>query len=83
MTDVDGVMDANRTKVFRKLTIGEAVSLQKSGAIGEGMIPKVSSIIRAVENGVCYAHIINGNIEHNLILELFTRDGVGTMISLK
>jgi len=83
MTDVDGVMDANRTKVFRKLSIGEAISLQKSGAIGEGMIPKVSSIIRAVEHGVCYAHIINGNIEHNLILELFTRDGVGTMISLK
>jgi acetylglutamate kinase len=83
MTDVDGVMDANRTKVFRKLSIGEAISLQKSGAIGEGMIPKVSSIIKAVENGVCYAHIINGNIEHNLILELFTRDGVGTMISMK
>jgi acetylglutamate kinase len=83
MTDVDGVMDANRTKVFRKLSIGEAISLQKSGAIGEGMIPKVSSIIKAVEHGVNYAHIINGNIEHNLILELFTRDGVGTMISLK
>jgi acetylglutamate kinase len=83
MTDVDGVMDANRTKVFRKLSIGEAISLQKSGAIGEGMIPKVNSIIKAVENGVCYAHIINGNIEHNLILELFTRDGVVTMISLK
>jgi len=83
MTDVDGVMDSNRTKVFRKLSIGEAISLQKSGAIGEGMIPKVISIIKAVENGVCYAHIINGNIEHNLILELFTRDGVGTMISLK
>jgi acetylglutamate kinase len=48
MTDVDGVMDAKRTKVFRKLSIGEAISLQKSGAIGEGMIPKVSSIIKAV-----------------------------------
>jgi acetylglutamate kinase len=41
----------------------------------------VTSVIRAVENGVEYAHIINGNVEHNLILELFTRDGVGTMIS--
>jgi len=83
MTDVDGVMDAKRTKVYRKLTIDEANSMQKSGAIGEGMIPKVGSVIKAVENGVSYAHIINGNIEHNLILELFTRDGVGTMISLK
>jgi len=83
MTDVDGVMDTARSKVFRKLTVNEANQLQKSGAIGEGMIPKVKSVIKAVENGVCYAHIINGNVEHNLILELFTRDGVGTMISQK
>jgi acetylglutamate kinase len=83
MTDVDGVMDTGRTKVFRKLTVDEANELQRSGAIGEGMIPKVNSVIKAVENGVCFAHIINGNIEHNLILELFTRDGVGTMISRK
>jgi acetylglutamate kinase len=83
MTDVEGVMDRDRTRVFRKLTIDEANGLQKSGAIGEGMIPKVGSVIKAVENGVSFAHIINGNIEHNLILELFTRDGVGTMISLK
>jgi acetylglutamate kinase len=83
MTDVEGVMDKDRTKVFRKLTITEANMLQKSGAIGSGMIPKVGSIIKAVENGVTFAHIINGNVEHNLILELFTRDGVGTMISLK
>jgi len=83
MTDVDGVMDKQRTKVYRKLTIDEANSMRQSGAIGEGMIPKVGSVINAVENGVSYAHIINGNIEHNLILELFTREGVGTMISLK
>ena len=83
MTDVDGVMDAKRTTVYRKLNINEAAAMQKSGAIGEGMIPKVGSVIKAVENGVSFAHVINGNIEHNLILELFTRDGVGTMISLK
>jgi acetylglutamate kinase len=83
MTDVDGVMDAKRTMVYRKLSIGEANAMQKSGAIGEGMIPKVGSLLKAMENGVNFAHIINGNIEHNLILELFTRDGVGTMISLK
>jgi len=83
MTDVDGVMDKRRTKVFRRLTVDSANELERSGAIGEGMIPKVNSVIKAVENGVCYAHIINGNVEHNLILELFTRDGVGTMISHK
>ncbi len=83
MTDVEGVMDKGRTKVFRKLTIPEAHGLLKSGAIGEGMIPKVNSVMKSVENGVSFAHIINGNVEHNLILELFTRDGVGTMLSLK
>ena len=83
MTDVDGVMDAKRTMVYRKTSITEANAMQKSGAIGEGMIPKVGSLLKAMENGVNFAHIINGNIEHNLILELFTRDGVGTMISLK
>jgi acetylglutamate kinase len=83
MTDVDGVMDKDRTKVFRKLTVAEATNLEKSGAIGSGMIPKVGSVIKAVENGVSFAHIINGNVEHNLLLELFTHDGVGTMISLK
>ena len=83
MTDVDGVMDKGRTKVFRKLTMNEATRLLKTGAIGEGMIPKVGSVMKAVENGVEFAHIINGNVEHNLILELFTRDGVGTMISHK
>ena len=83
MTDVDGVMDAKRTQVFHKLTVDEANVMLKSGVIGEGMIPKVTSVIRAVENGVRFAHIINGNVEHNLILEIFTRDGVGTMISVK
>jgi len=83
MTDVDGVMDAKRTMVYRKLSIAEANRMQKAGAIGEGMIPKVGSLIKAVENGVNFAHIINGNIEHNLILELFTHDGVATMLSLK
>jgi acetylglutamate kinase len=83
MTDVDGVMDAKRTMVYRKLSMTEANAMQKSGAIGEGMIPKVGSLLKAMENGVNFAHIINGNIEHNLILELFTRDGVGTMISLR
>ena len=83
MTDVDGVMDKGRTKVFRKLTIIETHDLQRTGAVGEGMIPKIGSVVKAVENGVVSSHIINGNIEHNLILELFTRDGVGTMISLK
>lgn len=83
MTDVDGVMDTTKTNVYRKLSIDQANDLLKSKVIGEGMIPKVTSVINAVENGVSFAHIINGNIEHNLLLELFTKEGVGTMITFR
>jgi acetylglutamate kinase len=82
MTDVDGVMDAQRTKIFRKLTFSEAERMIAEGTISEGMIPKVSSLMDAVKNGVPYAHIINGNVGHNLLLELFTIEGVGTMFTL-
>lgn len=81
MTDVDGIMDRTKSKVFRRLKASEAEGLISSGVVGEGMIPKVSSIVRAVTAGVSYGHVINGNIAHNLLLEMFTDEGVGTMIS--
>ncbi|OPX67526.1 MAG: Acetylglutamate/acetylaminoadipate kinase [Methanoregulaceae archaeon PtaB.Bin056] len=80
MTDVDGIMDASRTKVYRRLRVQEAEQLMGSGVISEGMIPKVSSLVRAVNNGVSFGHVVNGNIAHNLLLEMFTDEGVGTMI---
>ncbi len=80
MTDVDGIMDAGRTKVYRRLSLTEAEDMLTSGAISEGMIPKMASIMKAVQCGVSYAHVINGNIGHNLLLELFTNEGVGTML---
>jgi acetylglutamate kinase len=81
MTDVDGVMDAARKKVYRRLTLATAKELVARGVVSEGMIPKVGSIISALSGGVEFAHIVNGNISHNLLLELFTDEGVGTMIS--
>jgi acetylglutamate kinase len=80
MTDVDGVMNKDRSMVYRRLTLPEIDDLVSSGAIGEGMIPKVQSVEKAVRSGVPSAHIINGNRGHNLLLELFTDEGVGTMI---
>ena len=80
MTDVDGVMNKDRSKVYRRLTLPEIDAIVASGAIGEGMIPKVQSVEKAVVSGVPSAHIINGNRGHNLLLELFTDEGVGTMI---
>jgi acetylglutamate kinase len=81
MTDVDGIMDNTRSRVFRRLKASEADQLISSGIVSEGMIPKVSSIVKAVSRGVAFGHVINGNIPHNLLLEMFTDEGVGTMIS--
>jgi acetylglutamate kinase len=83
MTDVDGIMDKERTKVFRQVTKSEAEHLITTGVVSEGMIPKVQAVLHAIQDGVPYSHIINGNIGHNLILELFTSEGVGTMITMK
>lgn len=80
MTDVDGIMDPARVLVYRRLKASEAGDLITNGIVGEGMIPKVSSIVRAVAAGVEFGHVINGNVPHNLLLEMFTDEGVGTMI---
>jgi len=81
LTDVDGVMDAGRTQIYRRLTAAELERLIGDGTVSGGMIPKIASSLNAVKNGVDQAHIINGNRGHNLLLELFTDAGVGTMIS--
>jgi acetylglutamate kinase len=81
LTDVDGVMDAGRTQIYRRLTVGELERLIADGTVSGGMIPKIASSLHAVKHGVEQAHILNGNQGHNLLLELFTDAGVGTMIS--
>jgi acetylglutamate kinase len=53
-----------------------------SGIAVGGMIPKLTSIIRAIERGVSKVHIINGTIPHSLLIELFTDEGIGTQITL-
>jgi acetylglutamate kinase len=82
LTDVDGVMDAGRKKIFRRLSVNQVEALIADGSISGGMIPKIASGIEALNGGVEASHIINGNRGHNLLLELFTDAGVGTMLSL-
>jgi len=81
LTDVDGVMDADRKQVYHRLSLAEAEGMIESGVIAGGMIPKLEGCMKAVRNGVTSAHVVNGNREHNLLLELFTDEGVGTMIT--
>ena len=54
--------------------------LIKDKIIIDGMIPKVETCIKSLENGVEFSHILNGSIEHILLMELFTEKGAGTMI---
>ena len=53
----------------------------ETGKVGEGMIPKVRSCIDALRGGVQRAHVLDGRVPHALLLEFFTREGIGTMVS--
>lgn len=83
LTDIDGlrceVSDA--ASLIRQTTPDELDSLISAGIIDGGMIPKVTSCIEAVRNGVQRAHILDGRVAHVLLLELFTDAGIGTMIA--
>lgn len=80
MTNTAGVLD-EAGDVMTGLSASEVDQLVKSGAIHGGMLPKVSCALDAVKSGVKSAHIIDGRVEHALLLEVFSDEGVGTLIS--
>jgi len=84
MTDIDGVMrDKNDPKsLISSITAAEIETEIAAGRIAGGMIPKVKSCVDALKGGVQRVHILNGNKEHTLLLELFTKRGAGTLITL-
>ena len=82
LTDIEGlrrVVDDPAT-LIRQTTPGELDALMIDGTIAGGMIPKVESCVHAVRNGVRRAHILDGRIPHVLLLEIFTDEGIGTMV---
>ena len=81
LTDVGGIRDQDGTRLST-LTKKDAARLMKAGVIEGGMLPKVESSLRALEGGTAKAHIIDGRIPHAILLELFTREGIGTEITL-
>ncbi|MDR3102520.1 MAG: hypothetical protein LBU24_04800 [Methanocalculaceae archaeon] len=81
LADVDGVMNKEQTKLFHRLTLKKVDALMADGAISGGMTPKLEASVNAVRHGVEGVHVVNGNAEHNLLLELFTNEGVGMMIT--
>ncbi|MDH7604414.1 MAG: acetylglutamate kinase [Melioribacter sp.] len=78
MTDIEGVKAGDT--LISHLTKSDAEKYMKDGTISGGMIPKVNSALSALDAGVQKVHIIDGRIQHALLLEIFTKEGVGTEI---
>ncbi|MBN2469053.1 MAG: acetylglutamate kinase [Deltaproteobacteria bacterium] len=81
MTDIEGIQD-KRGSLITALTKNKAEQLTANKTITEGMIPKVECCLHALAKGVKKAHIIDGRIEHAILLEVFTTEGIGTEIVL-
>ena len=79
LTDVAGVLDQSK-KLIPSLTAKMAAGFIADDTISDGMIPKVQNALSAVASGVAKVHIIDGRLEHALLLEVFTRKGVGTQV---
>ena len=82
LTDIDGlrrVID-DAASLIRQTSPDELDLLMQDGTIAGGMIPKVESCVSAVRGGVRRAHILDGRIPHVLLLEIFTDEGIGTMV---
>lgn len=82
LTNTPGVLDKNG-KLLTGLTPRQIVELVADGTLSGGMLPKIGSALDAARSGVQSVHIIDGRVEHCLLLEILTHHGVGTMIKSK
>ncbi len=80
LTNVPGLLD-KKQQVLTGLSTIEVDRLIADGTISGGMLPKIACALDAVKSGVCSAHIIDGRVPHAVLLEVFTDEGVGTLIS--
>jgi acetylglutamate kinase len=83
LTDVAGVYGnyPDEDSLISRIDAAGLEALVRDGKVGEGMIPKLHSCVHALGHGVTRAHILDGRIPHALLLEFFTREGIGTMVS--
>jgi acetylglutamate kinase len=82
LTDVKGVLDRDKL-LIPLLSLAQTRKLITGRVVSGGMIPKLKCCIEAVASGVSAAHIIDGRVEHAVLLEVFTDSGIGTAIGLK
>lgn len=83
LTDVEGLYEdlGDEDSLISALGASELREMLDSGKLSAGMLPKIASCDRALSNGVERAHILDGRIEHALLLEVFTPEGIGTMVT--
>ncbi len=79
LTDVQGIKD-DKGNVIATVRKKDIKKLLDDGTVSGGMIPKVQACVRALGGGVKKTHIIDGRVPHSLLLEIFTREGIGTEI---
>ena len=82
MTDVEGVKD-KKGELLSTLRVNQAGKMIQEGIVGSGMIPKVECCVNALKGGVEKTHIIDGRIKHAVLLEIFTKEGIGTEVVRK
>lgn len=82
LTDIEGLYkDINdKSSFISRISASQAEQLIEDGFIGGGMLPKLGNCTSAIRNGVNRVHILDGRIPHCLLLEIFTRNGIGTAI---
>ena len=82
LTNTSGILDDN-DNLIKSINADQIRKLIKKGIISKGMLPKIESALEAVSSGVEHVQIINGTVDHAVLLELFTDSGIGTMIRRK
>ncbi|HSF86425.1 MAG TPA: acetylglutamate kinase [Acidimicrobiia bacterium] len=85
LTDVEGLyrVFGEEDSLISRTTVAGLKELTGGGSISAGMLPKLESCIHAIEAGVARAHILDGRVQHALLLEIFTPEGIGTMITME
>jgi len=83
LTNVEGILEdvGDPASLISAISVDALEKRLDAGHLGEGMIPKARSCIDAVRHGVGHAHIVDGRVPHVLLLEIFTNEGVGTMVT--
>jgi acetylglutamate kinase len=82
MTDIKGIYRdlKDESSFIPSITEADVIDLKKEGIINKGMLPKIDSAVKAIKGGVEKVHIIDGRVEHSVLLELLTDAGIGTEI---